>query len=54
VQSFRFLSLQLGHLIIKAGSLYNVPMFFVGLIYIVDVALILNLLTIFFEKKVIK
>lgn len=44
----------LGHLIIKYGSLYNIPMVFVGLIHIVGIALILNILIGILEKRMLK
>ena len=44
----------LGHLIIKAGSLYNIPMVFVGLIHIVGIALLLNYLIGILERKFMK
>ncbi len=44
----------LGHLIIKYGSLYNIPMVFVGLLHIIGIALILNLLIGLLEKRIIK
>lgn len=44
----------LGHLILKAGGLYNIPLVLVGLIHIVIIALLLNYLVLLIEKSVVK